>query len=259
MLISLVQPVGQMLLPSIGNVLLTCLHNVLGAHQRTTRHHEQFELTLTRASIRGLHAVLVLCHALCRNVGTTIIQVQANSKDTSLASVRFRHIVSQSANDVTPPPPFPPSPHSIMGTGIPHVCRICMYTGEPLISPSTVLSPKHAMTTGVICCIALLRVCVCAMQTHANSKGVKLVGDMPIYVGGQSADVWAHQELFELSPTGAPANVSGVPPDAFSETGQLWGSPLYDWKVDPILHLWTDFICSMDMLYWHLIMYSCCW
>ena len=54
---------------------------------------------------------------------------------------------------------------------------------------------------------------------------------MPIYVGGQSADVWAYQDLFELSETGAPINVSGVPPDAFSETGQLWGSPLYDWQV----------------------------
>ncbi len=60
---------------------------------------------------------------------------------------------------------------------------------------------------------------------------VKIVGDMPIYVGGQSADVWAHQELFELTPSGAAANISGVPPDAFSETGQLWGSPLYDWPV----------------------------
>lgn len=57
------------------------------------------------------------------------------------------------------------------------------------------------------------------------------MGDMPIYVGGQSADVWANQELFELGKDGAPLNVSGVPPDAFSETGQLWGSPLYDWKV----------------------------
>ena len=57
------------------------------------------------------------------------------------------------------------------------------------------------------------------------------MGDMPIYVGGQSADVWAYQDLFELSKDGAPLNVSGVPPDAFSETGQLWGSPLYDWQV----------------------------
>jgi hypothetical protein len=60
---------------------------------------------------------------------------------------------------------------------------------------------------------------------------VQLVGDMPIYVGGQSADVWAHQKLFELGPDGAPQTVSGVPPDAFSDTGQLWGSPLYDWGV----------------------------
>ena len=54
---------------------------------------------------------------------------------------------------------------------------------------------------------------------------------MPIYVGGQSADVWANQHLFELGPDGAPTFVSGVPPDLFSATGQLWGSPLFDWKV----------------------------
>lgn len=70
-----------------------------------------------------------------------------------------------------------------------------------------------------------------AVKAYANSKGVRIMGDMPIYVGGQSADVWANQELFELGKDGAPLNVSGVPPDAFSETGQLWGSPLYDWKA----------------------------
>lgn len=70
-----------------------------------------------------------------------------------------------------------------------------------------------------------------AVKAYANSKKVKIVGDMPIYVGGQSADVWAHQELFELTPSGAPANIAGVPPDAFSETGQLWGNPLYDWPA----------------------------
>jgi 4-alpha-glucanotransferase len=70
-----------------------------------------------------------------------------------------------------------------------------------------------------------------AVKAYANEQNVKIVGDMPIYVGGQSADVWAHQELFQLSESGAPAEVSGVPPDAFSETGQLWGSPLYDWKA----------------------------
>ena len=70
-----------------------------------------------------------------------------------------------------------------------------------------------------------------AVQAYANDRGISIMGDMPIYVGGQSADVWAYQDLFELSADGAPVNVSGVPPDAFSETGQLWGSPLYDWQV----------------------------
>ena len=69
------------------------------------------------------------------------------------------------------------------------------------------------------------------VQAYANSKGVKIVGDIPIYVGGQSADVWAYQALFELGKGSQPLMVSGVPPDAFSDTGQLWGSPLYDWKV----------------------------
>ena len=54
---------------------------------------------------------------------------------------------------------------------------------------------------------------------------------MPIYVGGHSADVWAHRDLFALGGDGAPTAVSGVPPDAFSATGQLWGSPLYDWPA----------------------------
>ena len=69
------------------------------------------------------------------------------------------------------------------------------------------------------------------VQAYANFKGVKIVGDIPIYVGGQSADVWAYQALFELGKGSQPLMVSGVPPDAFSDTGQLWGSPLYDWKV----------------------------
>lgn len=54
---------------------------------------------------------------------------------------------------------------------------------------------------------------------------------MPIYVGGHSSDVWANQSLFSLSEDGQPVLVSGVPPDAFSDTGQLWGSPLYDWEA----------------------------
>ena len=77
------------------------------------------------------------------------------------------------------------------------------------------------------------------LQAYANSKGVKIVGDIPIYVGGQSADVWAYQSLFELGKGSQPLMVSGVPPDAFSDTGQLWGSPLYDWKVWPSIALCT--------------------
>lgn len=69
------------------------------------------------------------------------------------------------------------------------------------------------------------------LKHYANELGISVMGDMPIYVGGQSADVWANQGLFELGPDSKPLLVSGVPPDAFSETGQLWGSPLYDWAA----------------------------
>ena len=70
-----------------------------------------------------------------------------------------------------------------------------------------------------------------AVKAYANERNISIVGDMPIYVGAQSADVWCFPDLFELGDSGAPVVVSGVPPDAFSETGQLWGSPLYDWPV----------------------------
>ena len=70
-----------------------------------------------------------------------------------------------------------------------------------------------------------------AIKAYANSKGIALVGDMPIYVGGHSADVWANQNLFLLGSDCKPTAVAGVPPDAFSEDGQLWGNPLYDWPA----------------------------
>ncbi len=63
----------------------------------------------------------------------------------------------------------------------------------------------------------------------ARERGISVIGDLPIYVAHDSADVWAHQELFELDRTGRPTSVAGVPPDYFSETGQLWGNPLYRW------------------------------
>ncbi|GAB4847677.1 4-alpha-glucanotransferase dpe1, chloroplastic/amyloplastic [Ancistrocladus abbreviatus] len=68
------------------------------------------------------------------------------------------------------------------------------------------------------------------VRDYARKKGIKIMGDMPIYVGYHSADVWANKKQFLLNRNGFPLLVSGVPPDFFSETGQLWGSPLYDWK-----------------------------
>jgi 4-alpha-glucanotransferase len=68
-----------------------------------------------------------------------------------------------------------------------------------------------------------------AIRSRARELGVGLVGDLPIYVSHHSADVWVHRELFDLEPDGRPRVVAGVPPDYFSETGQLWGYPLYRW------------------------------
>ncbi len=65
----------------------------------------------------------------------------------------------------------------------------------------------------------------------ASSSGVQLFGDMPIYIALDSADAWANPELLLISPEGIPSQVAGVPPDYFSEDGQLWGNPLYDWDA----------------------------
>lgn len=70
-----------------------------------------------------------------------------------------------------------------------------------------------------------------ALKKYAGSKGVKIIGDAPIYVAMDSADVWAHPELFQLDENNVPTEVAGCPPDAFSEDGQLWGNPLYRWDV----------------------------
>jgi len=67
------------------------------------------------------------------------------------------------------------------------------------------------------------------LKKYANERGVRVVGDMPIFVAHNSADVWSRPRLFKLKEDGGPSVVAGVPPDAFSETGQLWGNPIYDW------------------------------
>ena len=70
-----------------------------------------------------------------------------------------------------------------------------------------------------------------ALKKYANDKGIKIMGDMPIFVSQDSADAWAHQQLFKLDQNGRPYKVAGVPPDYFSETGQLWGNPQYNWEI----------------------------
>lgn len=71
-----------------------------------------------------------------------------------------------------------------------------------------------------------------ALKDYANSKGIKIFGDMPIYVSLDSADLWSNPQLFKVSGKKArPKEVAGVPPDYFSEDGQLWGNPLYDWAA----------------------------
>lgn len=69
-----------------------------------------------------------------------------------------------------------------------------------------------------------------ALKKYANGQGIILVGDMAIYVAADSSDVWAAQDMFNLDPDGHPMLVSGVPPDSFSMTGQLWGHPVYRWR-----------------------------
>ncbi len=70
-----------------------------------------------------------------------------------------------------------------------------------------------------------------ALHTYCRERGLAILGDLPIYVAHDSADVWAHPELFFLTDTGNPTVVAGVPPDYFSETGQRWGNPIYRWDV----------------------------
>jgi 4-alpha-glucanotransferase len=69
------------------------------------------------------------------------------------------------------------------------------------------------------------------LRDHARTRGVRIIGDVPFYLRHESADVWAHQDVFKLDAEGRPTHVGGVPPDYYSETGQLWNSPVYRWDV----------------------------
>ena len=82
------------------------------------------------------------------------------------------------------------------------------------------------------------------LKQYAGEREVRIIGDVPIFAAYQSADVWAHPELFELDENGRPTVVAGVPPDYFSKTGQLWGNPLYRWDV----HEKTGFAWWIDRM-----------
>lgn len=68
------------------------------------------------------------------------------------------------------------------------------------------------------------------LKAYANGQGIKIIGDIPIYVAFDSTDAWSHPELFQFDESMQPIAVAGCPPDAFSPTGQLWGNPLYNWE-----------------------------
>jgi len=91
-----------------------------------------------------------------------------------------------------------------------------------------------------------------SLRAYARERNVRIIGDLPIFVAYDSADVWAHRELFKLDPQGRPTVVAGVPPDYFSETGQLWGNPLYDWERLGA----TDFRWWIDRVRWSLELFD---
>jgi 4-alpha-glucanotransferase len=74
------------------------------------------------------------------------------------------------------------------------------------------------------------------LKNYANGKGVRIIGDTPLYVSLDSSDVWANQDIFMLDDLARPTFVGGVPPDYFSETGQLWGNPVFDWNRLEVRH-----------------------
>ena len=89
------------------------------------------------------------------------------------------------------------------------------------------------------------------LKAYANEKGIQIIGDTPIYVAGDSADVWANPNLFYLDENLDPIDVAGCPPDAFSEDGQLWGNPLFRWDVmkDNGYEWWTRRVAHMSQLF----------
>lgn len=91
-----------------------------------------------------------------------------------------------------------------------------------------------------------------ALKQYANRRGIRIIGDIPIYVAFDSADSWTHPELFQFDKDNMPSAVAGCPPDAFSKTGQLWGNPLYDWSY----HKSTGYAWWMERMRYSFRMYD---
>ncbi len=89
------------------------------------------------------------------------------------------------------------------------------------------------------------------IKQYANSKGIKIIGDMPFYVNLDSSDVWMNKHLFKLDKDNMPITVAGVPPDFFSENGQLWKNPIYKWEAMEKQNFkwWKDRICNMSAMF----------
>lgn len=89
------------------------------------------------------------------------------------------------------------------------------------------------------------------LKSYANKKNIKIVGDIPFYVGLDSLDVWQNQEYFEITRNGNPKLIAGVPPDNFSKTGQRWGNPIYNWKKieEYEFSFWIDRLAYSSKLY----------
>ena len=90
------------------------------------------------------------------------------------------------------------------------------------------------------------------LKTYANDNGIKIIGDIPIYVAFDSADSWSRPELFQFDENNMPGAVAGCPPDGFSATGQLWGNPLYNWEY----HRKTGFAWWMRRMEYCFRMYD---
>ena len=92
------------------------------------------------------------------------------------------------------------------------------------------------------------------VKAYANEQGIRIIGDMPIYVAIDSADAWNNPQLFQMDEDLQPTRVAGCPPDAFSDDGQLWGNPLYDWDY----HKKTGYAWWISRVSMRLYCMMCC-